>query len=96
MTGNLGASGLRKRRRKGDPMRDFDALPQPLRRWMSEAALPWSPTSCRRIWQRSRARGEPVERVLARLNHAQEQMLAKTSSVYAPSRSEDIIRAEGA
>ena len=29
-------------RRHTDPMRDYDALPPPLRRWLAEARLPWS------------------------------------------------------
>lgn len=36
------ATSLRRRRRS-DPMRDFDALPPPLRNWMRQAALAWSP-----------------------------------------------------
>ncbi len=77
MTGNLGQTDLRRRRRRQDPMRAYDALPPALRHWLAEAALPWSPASCRRIWQRARSRGEPMEAVLARLDRAQAQTLAK-------------------
>lgn len=72
---NLGTTPLRRRRRAEDPMRAFDALPPPLRRWLSEAAMPWSPASCRRIWLRARAEGEPIEAILARLDRAQEKCL---------------------
>jgi hypothetical protein len=58
-------------------MRAYDGLPPPLRRWLAEAALPWSPASCRRIWLRARARGEPMDAVLARLDRAQLQALSK-------------------
>jgi hypothetical protein len=58
-------------------MRDYDGLPPPLRRWLSEAALPWSPSSCRRIWLRARARGESTEAILSRLDRAQSQALSK-------------------
>lgn len=77
MTGNLGETRLKRKRHRQDPMRAYDALPPPLRTWLAEAALPWSPTSCRRIWQRARARGEPVDAILARLDRAQAQTLAK-------------------
>ncbi|KQB97663.1 hypothetical protein AL073_01570 [Loktanella sp. 1ANDIMAR09] len=77
MTGNLGETGLKRKRRRQDPMRAYDALPPALRGWLADAALPWSPVSCRRIWQRARARGEPIEAVLARLERAQAQTLAK-------------------
>ena len=46
MTGNLGATSLKKRRRTADTMAMYDALPQPLRNWLTAAALPRSPKSC--------------------------------------------------
>lgn len=58
-------------------MRAYDALPPELRRWMAGAALPWSPASCRRIWRKARARGEPIEAVLARLDRAEAACLAR-------------------
>lgn len=75
MSGNLGATRLPRRARPGDPMRAFDALPAPLRRWLAGALLPWSPASCRRIWDKARARGESIEAVLARLDAAEARSL---------------------
>ncbi|WP_058248739.1 DUF6525 family protein [Tropicibacter naphthalenivorans] len=66
-----------RRRRRGDPMRAFDALPRPLRAWMAQAALPWSPTSCRRIWVKAQAQGASLEDVLARLDRAEQRTLAR-------------------
>lgn len=83
MSGNLGETRLARRRTRRDPMRAFDALPPSLRRWIANAALPWSPTSCRRIWQRARARGEPVEAILARLDRAEAQALFKDMQIHA-------------
>lgn len=74
---NLGETTLKRRRRRTDPMRDFDALPPPLRRWLAQAVLPWSPGSCRRIWQRARAEGAPVSTVLARLDRAEARSLSR-------------------
>jgi hypothetical protein len=74
---NRGATSLRKRRRNEDPMQAFDALPAPVRAWLSQAALPWSPASCRKIVQQAQARGEGVEEVLARLDRAQQNTLAR-------------------
>ncbi|MBY6160591.1 hypothetical protein KUV73_05055 [Mameliella alba] len=71
--GNLGAVSLRRRNRNRDAMRAYDALPVHLRRWMAEAALPWSPESCLAIWNRARA----PEEALARLNRAERAMLDK-------------------
>ena len=53
MTQNLGEINLRRRRRVGNPMHEFDQLPKPLRKWLSKAILPWSPASVRRVWNKS-------------------------------------------
>ncbi|MBE3639495.1 DUF6525 family protein [Mangrovicoccus algicola] len=72
---NLGQTGFPRRRRQGDPMRDYDALPAALRGWLAGAALPWSPASCRRIWARHRAEG--IAAVLERLDRAERAMLSR-------------------
>ena len=85
--GNRGATDLPLRRRQGDPMREFDRLPRPLRRWLSEAALPWSPRSAARAWRRalSDSGGDPTL-ALQRLDQAQARTLARSRAV-APSAS---------
>ncbi|MFD0857833.1 DUF6525 family protein [Roseovarius aquimarinus] len=80
MRRNLGATSLRRRRRHGSPMDVYDTLPSPLRRWMSEAALPWSPESCRRIWVRLRAEGAPVEEVLGTLARVEAKCLERDTA----------------
>lgn len=50
MTRNRGSTSLHRKRRPTDPMRSFDALPAPLRRWLSQATLTWSSDSARRLW----------------------------------------------
>ena len=77
MTGNLGQSSLRRRRRMADPMAAYDSLPPPLRRWLSEAALPWSPASVRRIWAKSRANGLSPEDALMALSKGEARTLAR-------------------
>ncbi len=77
MNGNLGQSSLRRKRRTGDHMAAFDGLPAPLRQWLSEAALPWSPASVRRIWAKSRAKGLSPEETLLTLSRAEMQTLAR-------------------
>lgn len=86
MSRNLGETSLRRRRRSNDPMRDFDALPPEVRRWLAGAILPWSPRSCRRIWQPSRAKGESTEGMLARLDRAEQKTLARDRRVPAANR----------
>ncbi|MGB0607603.1 MAG: DUF6525 family protein [Paracoccaceae bacterium] len=77
MSRNLGQSSLRRRRRADDPMAAFDSLPAPLRQWLSEAALPWSPASVRRIWSKSLARGLTPEDTLLSLSQAEARTLAR-------------------
>ena len=74
---NLGATTLRRHTRAVDPMRLYDSLPPDLRHWMAEAALPWSPTSCLKLWRKARAEGASTADALARLNRAEAQMLAR-------------------
>lgn len=80
MTTNLGATSMRRRRRSSDPMRDYDTLPAHLRQWLAQAALPWSPASCRRIWRAAHAEGASIEDVLARLDRAERRAMSKDNS----------------
>ena len=58
-------------------MAAFDGLPAPLRRWLSEAALPWSTSSVQRIWARSQAKGMSAEETLRSLSQAEARTLAR-------------------
>ncbi|MBM2294293.1 hypothetical protein JQX09_20395 [Sulfitobacter pseudonitzschiae] len=66
-----------RRRRRPDPMQAYDALPRPLRAWMAQAALPWSPASCRRIWVKARAEGASQDDILDRLARAERITLSR-------------------
>lgn len=77
MSRNLGQSSLRRKRRNADPMETFDGLPAPVRQWVAQAALPWSPTSVRRIWSKSRAKGLSDEEALCSLSQAEARTLAR-------------------
>ena len=74
---NLGQTKLRKRRRRDDPMREFDRLPPQLRHWLAYAALPWRPRSVRRAYDRALAQtGDPTY-ALAELERLQTVKLTK-------------------
>lgn len=77
MNRNLGQTSLRRKRRSVDPMDAFDELPAPVRQWVACAALPWSPTSVRRIWSKSRSKGLSDEEALKILSHAEGCTLAR-------------------
>lgn len=74
---NLGQTSLRRTRRSGDPMQNYDALPAPLRQWLGQAALPWSPASARRIWKKLQANGQTVEDALSALSEAEARTLSR-------------------
>lgn len=74
---NLGQTSLRRKRRATDPMDIYDTLPAPLRQWLSQAALPWSPTSARNIWKRAQAKGLDSDQALAVLHKAETRTLAR-------------------
>ena len=84
MTRNLGLTGLKKRRRKSDPMRAYDAMPQELRQWLAQAALPWSPASACKLWNRAQAQGLSVDDALAFLKRAETKTLSREKSWGSP------------
>lgn len=57
-------------------MRAFDALPRPLRLWLADASMPWSPESAQRLWRKARTDGLSVEDSLNTLSKAEARMLA--------------------
>ncbi|MQY41756.1 hypothetical protein GG681_03830 [Epibacterium sp. SM1969] len=85
---NRGSTGLRTRARRGNPMEIYDRLPGDLRQWMAGACLPWSPSSCLKIWRNARARGLPVEERLALLNRIEQATLKKTNSPFSEASSD--------
>lgn len=74
---NIGQTSLRGKRRTGDPMKDYDVLPAPLRTWLGQAALPWSPVSARRVWKKAQAKGLSVEETLKSLSKAEAKTLMR-------------------
>ena len=77
MSRNIGQCSLRRKRRSGNPMETFDGLPAPVRQWVTQAALPWSPASVRRIWSKSRAKGLSDDEALQTLAQAEARTLAR-------------------
>lgn len=60
------------------PMERFDRLPPELRRWLTQAALPWSPHSALRLWTRlQRETGGDLTRMLERLNQAEQRLISR-------------------
>lgn len=86
-SGNLGQTAQRLRRRTRDPMAAFDSLPPALRGWLAQAALPWSPASCLRLWQKARAQGASNAEALELLDRAEARALQREArGPYRPDR----------
>jgi len=82
--GNLGTTSLPKRRGSIDPMRAYDALPADLRVWVANAALPWSASSCLKLWRRALAEEGCPKRAIARLDAVEARLLARDAWVPQP------------
>lgn len=78
MRSNL-ASSLKRRR--FSPMALHDRLPRELRRWLAQAALPWSAQSALKLWQRALrdARGDTFA-AQAALSRIEARLLARDAA----------------
>jgi ribosome-binding ATPase YchF (GTP1/OBG family) len=77
MTSNLGHTSLKRKPRRGDPMRDFDLLPTELQTWLASAALPWRPKSVDRVYRRALASTKNRARALDKMNRIERRLIAK-------------------
>jgi len=76
-------SGFRRRARVAQGLDAYDRLPAPLRRWLAQAALPWSARSARRLWRRALAESDgDVARALARLDAAEARQLSREPEMH--------------
>jgi len=77
MNGNLGKTSLRKRVVGGSQMEEFDRLPAQLRRWLSNADLPWSPASVRRVYRKALDDTNDARKALEELDNMQRKRLRR-------------------
>ncbi|WP_068118363.1 DUF6525 family protein [Tropicimonas marinistellae] len=77
MSGNRGNTSLKKKRRSGDPMREFDRLSPEVRAWLASAILPWRPKSAQRAFDRAYSRTQDTDQALSELDRMQEKLIAR-------------------
>ena len=77
MAANLGNSTLKRRQRRGDPMRDFDQLPPELRSWLGSAVLPWRPKSVHRVYKRTLIKTSDKAKAIKELTRIERGLIAK-------------------
>ena len=77
MPRNLGATSLKRKRRAGNPMSDYDRLPSALRNWMAEAVLPWRARSVQVAYEKALARKGNEDMALKELDRLQDALIAK-------------------
>ena len=56
-------------------MEEFDRLPAQLRRWLSNADLPWSPASVRRVYRKALDDTNDARKALDELDNMQRKRL---------------------
>lgn len=79
MRKNLKTS-LRTRRAR-NPMAAYDTLPPALRSWLSQAALPWSVSSVRKVWRKSLiTHGGCEARARQHMDEIERQLLARDAA----------------
>ncbi|MEM7506734.1 MAG: DUF6525 family protein [Pseudomonadota bacterium] len=77
MRGNRGKTSLKSRRRREDPIREFDRLPPELRTWLASAILPWRPRSALSAYQRARRRTRDANLALKELDRIQARLVGR-------------------
>lgn len=77
MARNSGTTSLKRRRRPGNPMQDYDLLPTELRTWIATADLPWGAQSVRRAYENAVARTGCKSEALSELDALQARLMAK-------------------
>ena len=70
-------SSLKRRRRQGERMQEFDRLPAELRQWLSSAILPWRPRSVQSAYQRALKRVGSTDLALAALTQVERRLIAQ-------------------
>lgn len=74
---NRGRTSLKRRRRGGSGMDEFDRLPPELRSWLAAAALPWRPQSVKRAFAKAYASTGDRQSALRELDAMQRRLIAK-------------------
>lgn len=89
-------SSLKARKRAANPMQEFDGLPLALRRWLQEAALPWSAPSAKRAWRNALKRAGGCEkRAMHHMARLETQSLQKDAPNVWGAHYPEISRAAG-
>jgi hypothetical protein len=77
---NRGATSLRAKTRRRNPMQEYDRLAPELRAWLARAALPWRPASVQKVFARAMARTGDPQRALAQLDAAERRLVARDAA----------------
>ncbi|MEL6583541.1 MAG: DUF6525 family protein [Pseudomonadota bacterium] len=77
MSHNRGNTSLKRSRRAGHPMAEYDRLPRHLRAWLSEAILPWRARSVRVAYDKAFAKTGSAKGALRELDRLQSTLVSK-------------------
>ncbi len=77
MPSNRGNTTLRRRRRAGNPMTEYDRLPRELRAWVAGAIMPWRAGSVEVAYRKALKRTGSPDAAIRELDRIQGSMVAK-------------------
>lgn len=80
MPSNRGATTLKRSRPARHPMHEYDALPDPLRVWVSNAMLPWRSKSVKGAYDKALAQTGDAQAALKALDALQQRLIAKDAN----------------
>ena len=80
MPNNKGRTTLKRKKRAGNPMTEYDQLPPILRQWVADGILPWRAKSVQNAYEKALLRtGDETEAIKA-LNSLQSTLVAKDTA----------------
>ena len=77
MASNLGTTTIRRAKRGGNALQEFDRMPVELRMWLAAASLPWRPKSVQRAYERALRQTASKDEALKRLCQIESRLIAK-------------------
>ena len=80
MPNNKGRTTLKRKKRAGNPMAEYDQLPQILRQWVAEGMLPWRAKSVQSAYEKALVRTGDEREALKELNALQMTLVAKDAA----------------
>ena len=80
MPNNKGRTTLKRKKRAGNPMTEYDQLPPILRQWVADGMLPWRAKSVQNAYHKALLRTGDESEAIKELNALQMTLVAKDAA----------------